>query len=149
MIQPQPLWITPSQTRRLHRLHGMRSLALESIAVITCLTLSLVTQPYHLRTTLWAAGAQHGWNSDPHERVYFYANYKPPPPVPFIWSEECGCPNAVLSAQDKSNTQRLTLAVSRGRTWQSLPSALASVLAGGSWTFTTFNSVASTCCTIC
>ena len=58
--------------------------------MITAFTLSIFSYPYHLRTSLWAAGAAHGWNSDPHERVYFYANYETPPAVPFIWSEEYG-----------------------------------------------------------
>jgi hypothetical protein len=92
MIDTQPLWAVPARTSLSNRLHGKLSLALEFMVVIFCLTLSLVSQPYHLRTTLWAAGAEHGWNSDPHERVYFFANYKTPPAVPFIWSEEYGCP---------------------------------------------------------
>lgn len=68
-------------------LHGTLGLAIESVVVIICLSLSLASYPHHLRASLWAAGAEHGWNSDPHERVYFYANYRNPPPVPFIWSE--------------------------------------------------------------
>jgi hypothetical protein len=81
LMQAQPAW---PQNRSC----GKLSLVLESVVVITSLTLSFVSQPYHLRTSLWAAGAAQGWNSDPHERVYFYANYEAPSPVPFIWSEE-------------------------------------------------------------
>jgi hypothetical protein len=88
LLQVQPAWAVSQQTWPPNRSCGKLSLVLESVVVITSLTISLVSQPYHLRTSLWAAGAAHGWNSDPHERVYFYANYETPPPVPFIWSEE-------------------------------------------------------------
>jgi hypothetical protein len=39
------------------------------------------------RETLWRVGGAHGWNSDPTQRVYYYANYKEPPPIPAIWDE--------------------------------------------------------------
>jgi hypothetical protein len=87
-MQTQPAWAVPQQTWPLNRSFEKLSLVLESVIVITSLTLSLVSQPYHLRTPLWAAGAAHGWNSDPHERIYFYADHETPPPVPSIWSEE-------------------------------------------------------------
>ncbi|KAH7392185.1 hypothetical protein DE146DRAFT_661866 [Phaeosphaeria sp. MPI-PUGE-AT-0046c] len=40
------------------------------------------------RSKLWEDGGIHGWNSDPRQRVYYYANYQEPPPVPLIWDEE-------------------------------------------------------------
>jgi hypothetical protein len=104
MMEPQPVWAWSQHTGPPNRFYGTFSLALESTVVIISLTLSLVSQPYHLRTILWAAGAEHGWNSDPHERVYFYANYKTPPPVPFVWSEEYGC-NAYCSAYGADQEQ--------------------------------------------
>jgi hypothetical protein len=85
MMESQPLWAT--QHIPPNRLHGKLGLLFESVVVVICLSLALASYPYHLRTSLWEAGAEHGWNSDPHERVYFYANYKTPPPVPFMWSE--------------------------------------------------------------
>lgn len=118
MIQAQPAWAVPQQTWPPNRSCAKFSLVLESVVVITALTLSIVSHPYHLRTTLWAAGAAHGWNSDPHERVYFYANYETPPPIPFIWSDEYGVLCSVLAARYGSSTRRLTdhYPVSRGRT---------------------------------
>ena len=92
MIRPQPAWAASQQTWSPNRSCVILSLVLESIVVITALALSIVSHPYHLRTSLWAAGAAHGWNSDPHARVYFYANYETPPLIPFIWSEEYGFP---------------------------------------------------------
>ena len=94
--QPQPAWAVPQQTWPPNHSCGKLSIVLESVVVITAFTLSIVSYPHHLRTSLWAAGAAHGWNSDPHERVYFYANYETPPPVPFIWSEEYGLLSSVL-----------------------------------------------------
>ena len=89
--QPQPAWAVPQQTWPPNRSCGKLSIILESVVVITAFTLSIFSYPYHLRTSLWAAGAAHGWNSDPYERAYFYANYETPP-IPFIWSEEYGFP---------------------------------------------------------
>lgn len=71
-----------------NRSHGLLPLLLESLLMIVCLSLCLAALPAHIRSSLWAAGAEHGWNSNPHDRLYFYANYKTPPPVPFIWSQE-------------------------------------------------------------
>ncbi|KAL4959206.1 uncharacterized protein BDV14DRAFT_206964 [Aspergillus stella-maris] len=60
----------------------------ESVLVVACLALSLHAYPDTCRTILWQCGGTEGWNSDPHDRIYFYANYREPPPVPKIWSEE-------------------------------------------------------------
>lgn len=37
---------------------------------------------------LWENGGAEGWNSDPRQRIYFYANYQEPPEIPTIWSEQ-------------------------------------------------------------
>lgn len=58
---------------------------------LLCTTLLfLFTSAYNqeYRTMLWRVGGAKGWNSDPRLRVYFYANYKEPPPVPTIWDEK-------------------------------------------------------------
>ncbi|PNH38095.1 hypothetical protein VD0004_g8712 [Verticillium dahliae] len=36
---------------------------------------------------LWEFGGVEGWNSNPNEGVYFYANYKGPPVIPLIWTQ--------------------------------------------------------------
>ncbi|KAG7144225.1 hypothetical protein HYQ46_007030 [Verticillium longisporum] len=41
----------------------------------------------HHRDRLWEFGGVEGWNSNPKERVYFYANYKEPPVIPLIWTQ--------------------------------------------------------------
>lgn len=84
LTQAQPAWQVSQQTWPLNHSCGKIGPVLESVIVITSLTLSVVSQPYYLWTSLWAAGAAPGWNSDLHERVYFYAKDETPTPVPFI-----------------------------------------------------------------
>lgn len=38
------------------------------------------------RAILWQVGGVMGY-SDSRERVYYYANYREPPPVPLVWDE--------------------------------------------------------------
>jgi hypothetical protein len=57
------------------------------IATLTLVFACAYQQEY--RTLLWQVGGFRGWNSDPHARVYDYANYREPPPIPEIWDEMC------------------------------------------------------------
>lgn len=54
---------------------------------ITLVSLFACAYPDRYRTALWQEGGTKGWNSDPHQRVYDYANYREPPPIPLIWDE--------------------------------------------------------------
>lgn len=85
---PDPAWQPRSRALPFNQVHHILPLVVESIIVIICLSLALASFPEHVRSSLWAAGSEKGWNSDPHERLYFYANYKTPPPAPFIWTQE-------------------------------------------------------------
>ena len=61
-----------------------------SVEVLVCLvtfTLFCSAYPAQYRTRLWEIGGEHGWNSDPSLRIYFYANYQEPPEIPLIWSQ--------------------------------------------------------------
>ncbi|KAI6780656.1 uncharacterized protein J7T54_001160 [Emericellopsis cladophorae] len=40
------------------------------------------------RMKAWLNGGGEGWNSDPAKRVYFYANFKEPPEIPTIWTQD-------------------------------------------------------------
>ncbi|CEL07323.1 hypothetical protein ASPCAL10483 [Aspergillus calidoustus] len=71
---------------------------LELILVLISLSLSLHAYPDTCRTILWQYGGTEGWNSDPHARIYFYANYREPPPIPKIWSDEITESNLAISA---------------------------------------------------
>ncbi|OJJ03480.1 hypothetical protein ASPVEDRAFT_42938 [Aspergillus versicolor CBS 583.65] len=73
-------------------------LTYESALVIVCLVLALHAYPDTCRTILWQYGGSEGWNSNPQDRIYFYANYRDPPPIPKIWSEEITESNLAISA---------------------------------------------------
>ncbi|KAI5917484.1 hypothetical protein F4810DRAFT_43243 [Camillea tinctor] len=57
--------------------------------LLTLFTLAWFANAYpdKYRTTLWTAGGEHGWNSNPKMRIYYYANYEEPPDIPLIWSQ--------------------------------------------------------------
>ena len=57
------------------------------ILAIAILSLFATIYPDRFRTVLWQEGGTKGWNSDPHQRVYDYANYRKSPPIPLIWDE--------------------------------------------------------------
>jgi len=60
--------------------------AIEFPPTVAALTLFGIADPNTYRTKMWAEGALHGWNSDPIEILYAYANYKPIP-VPTPWTQ--------------------------------------------------------------
>ncbi|KAF5878050.1 uncharacterized protein Bfra_000217 [Botrytis fragariae] len=73
-----------------HKLKGRVSLMLIEVQlIIIIISLFLVGYPDATRKALWEEGGQHGFNSDPKMRIYFYANYLQPPEIPFIWSRRC------------------------------------------------------------
>ncbi|KAI8626780.1 hypothetical protein F5Y19DRAFT_216586 [Xylariaceae sp. FL1651] len=53
---------------------------------IGLLVLTALAQPNTYRTKLWKAGSELGFNSSPAVILYAYANGRPPPQVPFVWS---------------------------------------------------------------
>lgn len=64
------------------------------LVILTELLLGIITftlfcsaYPDQYRTRLWLIGGEHGWNSDPSLRIYFYANYQNPPEIPLLWSQ--------------------------------------------------------------
>lgn len=54
---------------------------------ITAVALFSTAYAGDLRIQLWENGGAEGWNSDPKQRVYYYANYREPPEIPLIWSQ--------------------------------------------------------------
>ena len=63
-------------------------LFIELVLVAVCLGVFAHAHSTELRTALWAVGGEHGWNSNPRLRIYFYANYQQPPDIPFLWTEK-------------------------------------------------------------
>ena len=55
---------------------------------ISALALFGIADPDLYRTLLWQEGANHGWNSDPIEILYSYANYRPIA-TPTPWNQKC------------------------------------------------------------
>lgn len=55
--------------------------------LLSVLLLGLLASGREDGDTLWEAGGAEGWNSDPEQRVYFYANYEQPPEIPLVWSQ--------------------------------------------------------------
>lgn len=43
--------------------------------------------PDRYRSILWLTGGVEGWNSNPELRIYFYANHKEAPEIPWIWTQ--------------------------------------------------------------
>lgn len=71
------------------RLGFLRFLVLSIELVVVVIALSVFAYGYtnNLRTALWTTGGEQGWNSNPRLRIYFFANHREPPAVPFIWTE--------------------------------------------------------------
>jgi len=59
----------------------------ELTLAIALISLFVTAYPDRFRTVLWKEGGTKGWNSDPTQRVYDYANYRKSPPIPLIWDE--------------------------------------------------------------
>ncbi|KAL8705787.1 MAG: hypothetical protein Q9201_001133 [Fulgogasparrea decipioides] len=60
--------------------------AIELLIEIAALALFGIAQPDLYRTRLWQEGSDHGWNSNPNEIIYAYANYRPID-TPLPWSQ--------------------------------------------------------------
>ncbi len=63
-------------------------LFIEGLLIATIVSLFTYGYPDAARNALWEEGGRNGFNSDPRLRIYFYANYKEPPVIPFIWSQK-------------------------------------------------------------
>ena len=62
-------------------------LVIEIPLTIALLALFGIADPDTYRTKLWRNGSLKGFNSDPSEILYAYANYRPIS-VPLIWSKQ-------------------------------------------------------------
>lgn len=61
---------------------------LELVIIGMSLSITLYAFPDRCRTVLWQYGGTQGWNSNPLDRIYFYANHREPPRIPPIWNQE-------------------------------------------------------------
>ncbi len=59
----------------------------EFIFTIPTLALFGIAAPNTFRTHLWKDGGRNQFNSDPNQVLYAYANYRPIPKTPMVWSQ--------------------------------------------------------------
>ena len=58
----------------------------ELAALVPLLVIFGLAQPDLYRTTFWQIGFDNKLNSDPNMILYAYANFRPLPTVPLVWS---------------------------------------------------------------
>lgn len=59
----------------------------ELAGLIPILVIYGISQPNLYRTDLWKIGFEHELNSNPNMILYAYANHRPLPDVPLVWSK--------------------------------------------------------------
>jgi hypothetical protein len=64
----------------------MGLMAFEFLGTVATLVLFGIASPDQYRTALWQIGADNGFNSSPHTILYAYANYRPIPTTPMVWT---------------------------------------------------------------
>ncbi|KAI9807691.1 MAG: hypothetical protein M1825_005632 [Sarcosagium campestre] len=69
----------------------------EFLGTVAALALFGIAAPDEWRSTLWKDGALNGFNSDPNQILYAYANYRPIPKIPIVWSSFITNYNVVVS----------------------------------------------------
>jgi len=69
----------------------------ELAGTVAALALFGIADPDLFRTRLWLVGAENGFNSSPKEILYAYANYRPIPTIPFVWSAALTSFNVAIS----------------------------------------------------
>ncbi|RDW87628.1 hypothetical protein BP5796_03322 [Coleophoma crateriformis] len=70
---------------------------LELGGTVAALALFGIASPDLFRTKLWEVGYEHGFNSSPLQVLYAYANYRPIPKIPFVWSKTLTDFNVAIS----------------------------------------------------
>jgi len=71
--------------------------AIELAGTVAALALFGIADPNLYRTKLWQIGSDNGFNSSPKQILYAYANYRPLPRTPFVWSQTITYFNLVIS----------------------------------------------------
>jgi len=59
---------------------------IELAGTVAALALFGIASPDAYRTDLWRIGSENGFNSSPDQILYAYANYRPIPSTPMVWS---------------------------------------------------------------
>jgi len=69
----------------------------ELLGTVAVLVMFGTAQPDNYRTQLWQAGNDLNFNSSPNVILYAYANYRPLPDIPFVWSQTLTNFNVAIS----------------------------------------------------
>jgi len=69
----------------------------ELAGIVTSLALFGIAAPDLYRTVLWSDGFNNGFNSSPAQILYAYANYRPIPKTPLVWSHFLTSFNVVIA----------------------------------------------------
>lgn len=72
-------------------------MVVELLGTIATLVLFGVASPNVYRTAFWRIGYENGFNSSPDQILYAYANYRPIPATPLVWSSFLTDFNIVVS----------------------------------------------------
>lgn len=59
---------------------------LELMGLVPVLVIFGIAQPDLYRTDMWQIGWEHRLNSNPAMILYAYANHRPLPDIPFVWT---------------------------------------------------------------
>lgn len=72
-------------------------MVIELAGTVPALALFGIASPNLYRTKLWRIGNNNGFNSSPLQVLYAYANYRPIPKIPFVWSQSLTDFNVAVS----------------------------------------------------
>ncbi|KAI1335635.1 hypothetical protein F5Y15DRAFT_397314 [Xylariaceae sp. FL0016] len=109
----------------------------EFFLTISVLALFVYAYPDTYRTTLWTAGGELGWNSNPRMRLYAHANHQEPTEIPLIWSQRLTESNlAVAGLSVLICLARVTLLAFGTLTWLANP--IYDMLLLGLWTYSVY-----------
>jgi len=72
-------------------------MVIELAGTVAALALFGIADPDLFRTRLWTVGGNNGFNSSPTEILYAYANHRPIPKIPFVWSSTLTSFNVAIS----------------------------------------------------
>lgn len=69
----------------------------ELAGTVSALVMFGIAQPDAYRTTMWKVGFLNHFNSNPNMILYAYANHRPLPKIPFVWSQTLTNFNVAIS----------------------------------------------------
>lgn len=72
-------------------------MVVEFLATVAALAFFGIATPDLYRTKLWQVGFDHGFCSSPDQVLYAYANYRPLPKIPIVWSSITTDFNVIVS----------------------------------------------------